>query len=126
VKEIPWSGEAMKGIAAVDLCDGSWFGHPEQPVVEKLYQLAAEEVKRQVGDIVGFDWMSPLVCWQLLDKDGNGLARAYNPTEATPRWVFTDWRGNMEIDRPIEHDRLMTLIVSYCLREGRYVDTLYL
>jgi hypothetical protein len=115
----------MKGIAAVDLCGGSWFGHPEQERVEVLYQEAAQAWKRLGNDIVGFEWLSPLVCWQLLDKDGNGLARAYSPTETTPRWVFTDWRGNMEIDRPIEHGQLMLLLVTYCLREGRYVDTLH-
>lgn len=115
----------MNRIVRVELNAGSWYGHPEQHTVERSYNRAMREAKMAGRACVGDEWTSPLVCWNLIGSDGIGLGRAYAPSEKTPRWVFTDWRGEREVPRLVSHEQLMLMLVTYCLREGRYVDTLH-
>ena len=112
-------------IVAVELSTGSWYGHPEQHDVERLYRAASDGAYVRGANVVE-EWESPLSCWSLLGDDGMALARAYEPTEKTPRWVFTDSRGNLEIERPISHEQLVALIVIYRMKGGMDVDALHL
>jgi hypothetical protein len=113
-------------IVEVWLSNGSWYGHPEQRSVEMLYNRSVNEAQMQGYPSPGDEWVSPLVCWDLIDDRGIKVGRAYEPTELTPRWVFCDEPGNNEIERPLTHEQLVALIVAYRLRGGPDVDALHL
>jgi hypothetical protein len=105
-------------IVRAELCVRSWFGHPEGVEIGKDYS--------STPDVDKMRWTSPLACWRLQDEDYFQIARAFEPTEKTPRWVFTDGNGDMEIEPPISMDQLRTLMVLYRMKGGPDVDTLHL
>ena len=115
----------MSEVLSVELCTGSWYGHPESHEVEMQYHQANARAMANGQPCVGDEWRSPLVCWNLIGVDGLIIGRAYAPTEKTPRWVYTGAMGRYGIDPPLSFERLTMLLVSFCLREGCYVDALH-
>jgi hypothetical protein len=113
-------------IASAYLSTSSWYGHPEEQRVLGLYREAKEAAVRRGAASVGNEWNSTLVCWMLLDEEGFKEARAYEPSELTPRWVFTDASGVSEIEPPITLDEMRALMVTYRLKGGMDVDALHL
>ncbi len=102
---------------------GNWYGHPEHDVVEKLYHEAVMSKRSGFGKD---DWGCYLICWYLLDENGDLVGRAYMPTEATPRWVYTDARGDNEVEPQVTMEHLRVMIVEYRLKGGKDVDALHL
>jgi hypothetical protein len=111
-------------IVSAYLSTTSWYGHPEMTRVDALYQRAKDAAARRGRTAISDDWDSTLRCWLLLDAEGAKVARAYEPTELTPRWVFTDSVGHEEIEPPISLERLTALRVAYRLKGGLDVDAL--
>jgi hypothetical protein len=101
-------------VASVRLCLRSWYGHPEEQRVGKLYQLARHAPYNDDAD----NFRSGLRCWDLLAADGEKLGRVYEPTLITPRWVWCDVAGNVEIDPLLTIEELTVLVVEYRLRGG--------
>jgi hypothetical protein len=103
----------VERVAAVRLCLRSWYGHPEEQRVGKLYaQVRNDSVLRD-------EFESGLRCWNLSAADGMKLGRVFEPTEITPRWVWCDVEGNNVIDPLLTIEELTALVVEYRLKGGR-------
>lgn len=103
-------------VASVKLCLRSWYGHPEEDRVGRAYQAA----RRGSDNMVPLEWESGLRCWNLLDAEGLMVARAFEPTAQTPRWVFASDKGHGVIDPPLSMEQLTQLMVEYRLMGGIY------
>jgi hypothetical protein len=104
----------VERVAAVRLCLRSWYGHPEEQRMGKLYQLARQQDRHGAEDM----FESGLRCWDLFADDGTKLGRVYEPTPITPRWVWCDGPGNEEIDPLLTIEELTVLVVEYRLKGG--------
>ena len=103
-------------VASVQLCLRSWYGHPDAGKIERLYR----EARLKEGDGPSLNWTSGLRCWNLLNDEGLLVGRAYEPTDQTPFWVWTDDRGDRGIAQPLTMERLTVLMVEYRLMGGTY------
>lgn len=97
-------------VASVRLCLRSWYGHPEEQRVGKLYRMS------RLADLDEF--VTGLRCWDLLAADGEKVGRVYEPTPVTSRWVWCDIAGNKEIAPLLTIEELTVLVVEYRLRGG--------
>ena len=108
-------------VASVYLNTASWYGHPEERRVAKLYNEAKAAAGAKGPDMqVPVGWRSTLNCWFLLDENGRKIARAYEPTETTRHWVWVDYAGNNKIAPPVSMARMTALMVEYRLKGGVY------
>ena len=109
----------------MQLCLRSWYGHPEHEVINARY-VASKVMARWEGvtdadgggGMVPLSWTSGLRCWNLLDEVGGALGRVYEPTAETPRWVWTDDRGDQQRRPLCSMEKLTAMMVEYRLKGG--------